>query len=162
MPFPINLEEMLASGHVFLRGEPCSECGETVEVFRTPGGRELAMQPMCELLRLAERHYCNIAQTPQTAPQGVGVPQPSPEPEQAQGGHAVPQQPKMYGVTDKNMIACGWQDGTLAIQFRHGLYHYSNVPENVFATLRKVPYPNNYFTKVVKSHPELYPYTKLS
>lgn len=68
---------------------------------------------------------------------------------------------KLYGVTDKNMIACGWQDGTLAIQFRYGLYHYANVPENVFVTLRRNPYPNNYFTKVVKNHPELYPCTKM-
>ena len=59
------------------------------------------------------------------------------------------------------MIACGWQDGTLAIQFRYGLYHYANVPENLFVTLRKNPYPNSYFTKVVKNHPELYHHTKL-
>ena len=67
---------------------------------------------------------------------------------------------KLYGVTDKNMIACGWQDGTLAIQFRYGLYRYANVPENVFVTLRRNPYPNSYFTKVVKNHPELYHCTK--
>jgi hypothetical protein len=59
------------------------------------------------------------------------------------------------------MIACGWQDGTLAIQFRYGLYHYGNVPENVFATLRRNPYPNSYFSKVVKSKPDLYPCRKV-
>ena len=68
----------------------------------------------------------------------------------------------MYGVTDKNMLACGWRDGTLEIAFRFGRYQYANVAEDVFVTLRKAPYPNNYFTKVVKNHPELYPFTKLS
>jgi hypothetical protein len=68
----------------------------------------------------------------------------------------------MYGVTDKNMLACGWRDGTLEIAFRFGRYQYANVAEDVFVTLRKVPYPNAYFSKVVKNHPELYPFTKLS
>ena len=64
MPFPINLESLLAAGYVFLRSETCPACQEPVEVFTTPGKRELAMQPMCELLRPAVRHYetCNIAQ----------------------------------------------------------------------------------------------------
>jgi hypothetical protein len=68
----------------------------------------------------------------------------------------------MYGVTDKNMLACGWRDGTLEIAFRFGRYQYANVAEDVFVTLRKVPYPNAYFSKVIKAHPELYPFTKLS
>jgi hypothetical protein len=59
------------------------------------------------------------------------------------------------------MIAVGWLEGTLVIQFKHGKYAYARVPENVFVTLRKQPYPNNYFTKVVKNRPELYPCTKL-
>ncbi len=57
MPFPINLESLLAAGYVFLRSETCPACQEPVEVFTTPGKRELAMQPMCELLRPAVRHY---------------------------------------------------------------------------------------------------------
>jgi hypothetical protein len=59
------------------------------------------------------------------------------------------------------MIACGWLDGTLEIAFKSGRYRYANVPENMFVTLRKNPYPNSYFTKVVKNHPELYPCTKV-
>jgi hypothetical protein len=68
---------------------------------------------------------------------------------------------KLYGVTDKNMIACGWLDGTLEIAFRYGRYQYANVPEDVFVKLRKNLYPNSYFTRVVKNHPELYPCTKV-
>ena len=41
MPFPINLESLLAAGYVFLRSETCPACQEPVEVFTTPGKREL-------------------------------------------------------------------------------------------------------------------------
>ena len=68
---------------------------------------------------------------------------------------------KLYGVTDKNMIAVGWLGGTLAIQFRYGKYHYANVPEDVFQKIRNNPFPNSLFVKLVKNHPELYPCTKM-
>jgi hypothetical protein len=68
---------------------------------------------------------------------------------------------KLYGVTDKNIVAVGWQAGTLAVRFHSGLYHYANVPEHIFETLRRVPYVNSYFTKAVKNHPELYPCSKV-
>ena len=63
MPFPANLEALQAAGYVYSHWKVCSECGEGVEVWKTPGKRELAMQPMIELLRPAIRHYerCNIA-----------------------------------------------------------------------------------------------------
>lgn len=57
MPFPINLESLLAAGYVFLRSETCPACREPVEVFTTPGKRTIALNPMCELLRPAVRHY---------------------------------------------------------------------------------------------------------
>ncbi len=150
MPFPLNLESLLAAGYVFARSETCPVCQEAVEVFLTPGKREIALNPMLELLRPAVKHYlvCKLSN-------------PTPEAQKPQEQAVAPRQIAMYGVTDKNMIACGWRDGTLAIQFRYGLYHYANVPENVFVTLRKNPYPNSYFTKVVKNHPELYHHTKL-
>ncbi len=56
MPFPLNLEEMEHSGYTFLRSESCPECLENVEVFLTPGKREIVMNPMCEALRPAVRH----------------------------------------------------------------------------------------------------------
>ena len=63
MPFPANLEALQAAGYVYSHWQVCPECGEGIEVWKTPGKRELAMQPMCELLRPAIRHYerCNIA-----------------------------------------------------------------------------------------------------
>ena len=189
MPFPSNLESLLAAGYVFLRSETCPACREPVEVFTTPGKRELAMQPMCELLRPAVRHYetCNVTPKQEATNGSTGNDVQDAQGRDSDGGpdgtaggpdndgqlrhgetrisvgrlDAGSAGIKLYGVTDTNMIACGWQDGTLAIQFRYGLYHYANVPENVFVTLRRNPYPNNYFTKVVKNHPELYPCAKM-
>ena len=70
----------------------------------------------------------------------------------------------MRSVNDKNMTHCGWRDGTLEIWFRYGRYQYANVPEDIFDKISnpRQPYPNNIFTKLVKNHPELCPYTKLS
>jgi hypothetical protein len=272
MPFPSNLESLLASGYAFLRSEVCPDCGEGVEVFSTPGKREIIMQPMCDALRPAVRHFsvckplpaskdgllktgytfldritcprCQRAVERYETPSGAWITlnpmmgndwptvihrckialnqeekggdqqfRRSEANVEARHGHSDGNRPsqhegsqggkpdhdgdsgkrvggtdvrrtervldpvqqeavrrneignvsgiKLYGVTDQNMIACGWSDGTLAIRFKYGLYHYANVPENIFVTLRKVPWPNNYFTKVVKNHPELYPFTKV-
>jgi hypothetical protein len=61
MPFPANLESLLAAGYVFARSETCPVCGEPVEIFITPGKREIAMEPMAQLEREAVRHItkCN-------------------------------------------------------------------------------------------------------
>ena len=61
MPFPSNLEQLEAAGSVFLKSATCPVCQEPVEVFTTPGKREIAMNPMCCLSRPAVRHYlfCN-------------------------------------------------------------------------------------------------------
>ena len=136
MPFPLNQEAMLAAGYSYSRWERCPACTLDVEVWLTPGKREIQMKPMPGFKSPAVRHFETCKPK---APENI----------------------KMFGVTDKNMMAVGWQEGILEIAFRHGQYRYSNVPENVFLTIRKVPYPNNYFTKVVKNHPELYPYTKV-
>lgn len=224
MPFPSNLEQLEAEGYRYSRTEDCPVCRENVEVFSTPGGRTIAMNPMTATLSPAIRHYetcrapilpktrdglmgavylflgrmccercnraverykspdgemftfdpmmeedwpvvvhsCNNRTNPVEAPPAVSPVEPSPEPPLVPLPPPERPQIKLYGVTDKNIWACGWQDGTLEIAFRHGKYQYANVPENIFVTLRKVPHPNNYFTKVVKNHPELYPYTKLS
>ena len=57
MPFPKDLEALEAAGYVFLKSEACPVCGEIVEVFTMPGGRTLAMNPMCLQNRPAIRHY---------------------------------------------------------------------------------------------------------
>ena len=69
---------------------------------------------------------------------------------------------KLYGVRDKNMIAVGWQDGTLKVAFRFGTYLYANVAEDAYLKIKKNPYPNALFVKLVKNHPELCPCTKVA
>lgn len=210
MPFPKDLESLLEVGYEYLRWETCALCGLDVEVYLTPGKRELAMQPMIELLRPAIRHYirCKIApkQEDKSGTQGnqrqgtegthgqredsanAGLQKPAGRDsdsgtdgnhQSGRSGHGDERDAvlqgrlhdsgrdaqgsgiKLYGVTDKNMIAVGWLDGTLAIQFRHGRYHYAGVPEDVFAKIRNNPFPNNMFVKLVKNHPELYTCTKV-
>jgi hypothetical protein len=61
MPFPANLEEMYRAGYKFERTEPCPVCSVPVDIFKTPGGREIAMQRTFEIDVPAVRHYevCN-------------------------------------------------------------------------------------------------------
>ena len=47
MPFPATLAAMFSSGYDYARWEHCAACGEPVEVYTTPGGRTIAMEPMC-------------------------------------------------------------------------------------------------------------------
>ena len=74
MPFPLDLESLLAAGYTFARSEICPVCQEAVEVFTTPGKREIALNPMCELLRPAVRHYetCNSAPKQEAANGSTG------------------------------------------------------------------------------------------
>jgi hypothetical protein len=191
MPFPPNLEELQFAKYVYARSEQCPVCREDVEIFITPGKREIIMNPMHRWDAPAIRHYetCNIAQpeeangSPRSNVQNAaGRDSDSGDGCDARrtsagnrasgpdGEKIVPlgrcdaqsERIRLYAVTDKNMLAVGWLGGILEVAFRHGQYQYANVPEEIFVTLRKVPYPNNYFTKVVKSHPELYPFTKVA
>lgn len=61
MPFPSNLEAMLSAGYEYVRAETCRECRMEVEVYLTPGKRELLMEPMPGNESLAVRHLevCN-------------------------------------------------------------------------------------------------------
>ena len=57
MPFPATLDAMFSSGYDYARWEHCAACGEPVEIYTTPGKREIAMEPMCSRESLAVRHY---------------------------------------------------------------------------------------------------------
>ena len=149
MPFPINLESLLAAGYVFLRSETCHACQEPVEVFTTPGKRELAMQPMCELLRPAVRHY-------ETCKPSI----PTPEAQKPQEQAAVPRQIAMYAVTDPNrqLLSAGWSDGTLVCQFAKGKGQYAGVPEDEYLKLRRARFAYRQLHTNIKGK---YPYMKL-
>ncbi len=132
MPFPSTLENLLASGYTFLRGSVCPECMEFVEVFKTPGEREIAMDPMCEMTRPAVRHY-----------ETCGTVKPAQEPK------AI----KLHGVTDPNhqLIAVGWDDGVLVCQFKTAKWSYAGVPEAEFIKLRRSPFAYRIFTTNIKN-----------
>jgi hypothetical protein len=64
MPRPQTQEEFLAAGYVFIRSCKCQECGQIVEHFRTPDGREIKMEPMALMSSKPELHKC--AHAPKT------------------------------------------------------------------------------------------------
>ena len=149
MPFPLDLESLLAAGYTFARSEICPVCQEAVEVFTTPGKREIALNPMCELLRPAVRHY-------ETCKPSI----PTPEAQKPQEQAAVPRQIAMYAVTDPNrqLLSVGWDDGVLVCQFKTAKWSYAGVPEAEFVKLRRVPYAYRIFTTNIRGK---YPATKL-
>ncbi len=57
MPFPATLDAMFSSGYEYARWEHCATCGEPVEIYTTPGKREMAFEPMCSRESPAVRHY---------------------------------------------------------------------------------------------------------
>lgn len=57
MPFPETFEKLEAAGYRSLRMEVCPDCHLSVEVYRTPAKREIAFQPMCNLLAVPVPHY---------------------------------------------------------------------------------------------------------
>ena len=149
MPFPATLDAMFSSGYDYARWEHCAACGETVELYTTPGGRTIAMEPMCSRESPAVRHYlvCKPAN-------------PTPEEQKPQEQAVAPQQIAMYGVNDPNhqLIAVGWDDGVLVCQFKTAKWSYAGVPEAEFVKLKRVPYAYRIFTANIKGK---YPGTKL-
>jgi hypothetical protein len=162
MPFPINLESLIAAGYVFLRCETCPACREPVEVFTSPGKRELAIDPMRQLLGPAVRHYlsCNNRTNPVKPSPVVATVEPPPEPPQAPVPPPVLPQIKMYGVTDPNhqLLSAGWSDGTLVCQFAKGKGQYAGVPEDEYLKLRRARFAYRQLHTNIKGK---YPYTKL-
>jgi hypothetical protein len=63
MPFPATLEALEAAGYAFARSETCPACGEPVEVFSTPGKREISMNPMSALERQKSSFTASLTQT---------------------------------------------------------------------------------------------------
>lgn len=149
MPFPATLDAMFSSGYDYARWEHCAACGETVELYTTPGGRTIAMEPMCSRESPAVRHYlvCKPAN-------------PTPEEQKPQEQAVAPQQIAMYGVNDPNhqLIAVGWDDGVLVCQFKTAKWSYAGVPESELVKLRRVPYAYRIFISNIKGK---YPATKL-
>ena len=153
MPFPQNLEELQAARYVYHRTEPCLICKNNVEIFTTPGMREISMDPMYHLLSPAVRHYetCNTHTNPVETPQARPAPKPSPEPQQAQDAARIDGIP-MFGVSGHNVIAAGYDAvrGILRIRFPKATWDYRGVPEEKFVSLKKTPFADRYFTTSIK------------
>ena len=61
---------------------------------------------------------------------------------------------KMFALKGRNVIAAGWQGGTLRVAFasKEGarFWRYKGVPEAEFEKLKHVPYPDKIFTSNIK------------
>ncbi len=57
MPFPETFEKLEAAGYRSARMEVCPDCHQSIEIFRTPAKREIAFQPMHNLLAQPIPHY---------------------------------------------------------------------------------------------------------
>ncbi|MFO7190295.1 MAG: KTSC domain-containing protein [Pseudomonadota bacterium] len=57
----------------------------------------------------------------------------------------------MTPVASSNIAAVGYQNGTLAVQFTNGrLYHYSDVPPEVYAEMLAASSVGKYFASNVR------------
>ena len=140
MPFPITLDAMFAAGYDYARWEKCATCGEPVEIYTTPGKREIAMEPMCS--REASTVWHHEVCKPKEKPSGIeGI--------------------KLYGVTDPNyqLLAVGWSDGVLVCQWAKGKGFHTGVPEDLYDKLRRVPFAYRQYNSTIKGK---FLYTKLS
>lgn len=72
---------------------------------------------------------------------------------------------QMQTVTSSNIAAIGHNadTSTLRITFNSGTsYDYQNIPESLFRELLVAESVGSFFTRNIKSQPEVYPYTKVS
>jgi hypothetical protein len=60
---------------------------------------------------------------------------------------------KLHGVTDPNyqLLAVGWDDGTLVCQFKTAKWAYAGVPEAEYLKLRNSPYAYRIFNTNIKN-----------
>ena len=67
---------------------------------------------------------------------------------------------QMHGVTDPNhqLIAVGWENGTLRCRWRKGEGEHTGVPEDLFLKLRRVPFAYRQYNSTIKGK---FPYTKI-
>ena len=67
---------------------------------------------------------------------------------------------QMHGVTDPNhqLIAVGWEEGTLRCRWRKGEGEHTGVPEDLFLKLRRVPFAYRQYKATIQWK---FPYTKI-
>lgn len=60
---------------------------------------------------------------------------------------------QMRSIRGKNIVRAGYEpvDGILAVQFaKSGTYRFKGVPENIWVSIQRHPFPDKYFSQVVK------------
>ena len=69
----------------------------------------------------------------------------------------------MESVTSSQVAAIGHENTTLHVKFIHGnaTYEYDNVPWSVYKTLLDSHSIGKDLARLIKAHPETYPYRKL-
>ena len=67
---------------------------------------------------------------------------------------------QMHGVRDPNnqLIAVGWENGTLRCRWRKGEGEHTGVSEDLFNKLRRVPFAYRQYNSTIKGK---FPYTKI-
>lgn len=61
---------------------------------------------------------------------------------------AIPREP----VQSSNIQSVGWQDRTLEIEFKNGLYQFLDVPRQVYEELRDAESHGRYFNSRIRNH----------
>lgn len=64
MPFPKNLDEMKAFGYRFADNGTCKGCGEDIEWWVTPRGKNIPMNPMQGGSSEAVSHFATCSDAP--------------------------------------------------------------------------------------------------
>lgn len=60
---------------------------------------------------------------------------------------------QMQSIRGKNIVSAGYDpvDGILAVQFsKSGTYRFKGVPEKIWVSIQRHPFPDKYFSQVVK------------
>jgi len=175
MPFPATEAALHEAGYNYSRSEICAACGLLVEIWTTPGKREIAMEPTPSFESPATQHYktCQPKEAQSgsrgstvqdTAGRDSNSGNESPHLDEharasKDGQEIVPvrgldaRSIKLHGVRDPNyqLLAAGWDDGTLVCQFKTAKWAYAGVPEAEYLKLRNSPYAYRIFNTNIKN-----------
>lgn len=64
MPFPRNADEMKTAGYVFDNDASCRGCGDEIEWWKTPTGKNIPMNPMTSGSSPAISHWSTCTDAP--------------------------------------------------------------------------------------------------
>lgn len=69
---------------------------------------------------------------------------------------------EMEAVSSESAKKLGWKDKTLAVEYKGGgLYHYDGVPKRLYVLIRDAVSIGKALDKLIKKHPDKYPFRKI-